>query len=1515
MYDSWRRATSPGPYTGLNLNSSAPASAYSTTAPPNLADDSEYRSAYETATLQKKLMRTEAELASAQSELNIMQRELQESRGEIMALRTDRQHLKNRLEETSATKDVEAAGARHDRTLLIDDNRRFKEENDRMRDQLFAANHERARLEQAVTELRSELGAVNHTMVEQTETIRSLTGQMSRMGPSQMIKYQREVNSDASTISDLSRRIADANNERDKAVSDVAHLEDTLARLKDENMRAALTERRQHEQEIQALEKRITRLQQTQPAHEDVNRGADTAAAQKQFARVRAAYEQQIVKLKGERDDLEKELKQAQDQCKRLKDSIAAAKDKSAAETEAMRNQLRAATTTGGFEEVLLGVEGCTNLLDRHPEEPTLSDPFVIVRDNLLGKEIIRTVTAQDTLCPTYDVSRNGVVVRVGKPALATSSVAGRPRPSDVATPPAFTAEVWSYRDAPQQHEFLGCAHLTAEDMLSIKDGSAVRQSIPLQPRDKETDSAIITAGKKLGSITFSLQKKAAVSVNANTATVVKGNTAPANVKPVAVVELSKIKKAPSNVLIHVKGCNDLLSRDVLGSSDPFVVISGPDGKELKRTPTADGTANPQWTLEKASARITLQEEVVPAGAKPSMIVFEVTDHDPVGAGDFLGEVRIPVNDILKAPGTRVLQLQPREKENDPVIKENAAKLGTITLDFSMVVGDELGGAKVAEVKTASDTQIAQALKGGPQEVLVHVVGCTGLQDRDRIGGGDSDPYVIVNDPSGAEVKRTPVVDGNANPTWDLTKGSVKMVIDPKRDVGFVGFEVWDDDLTTADFLGYAQISATELLAGESGRRTIKLGPRPKENDAWVKENKDKLGTITIDVSKLGDGTGAGAEKGRVAPAPPAKGGTYTLLCQVVQCNGVLDRDVLGGHSDPYVVVKTSDNKEVHRTSTKDDTAHPVWDEGNPSDKATCKFTISSGDGGKLYFEVFDEDVTSADFLGVGSVSIQELIKSNFGLKVLDLEPRPNEPDGDIVKNAGKLGTVTVKFTNVTTGALEPTKPVDPKAPAAPAPELPKDPREVFIIINGCRGLMDRDAIGGHSDPFVEVSGPSTTTNKKPMLGKTPTMDNTGDPDFPPKESTFRFTAYPNAKGSIAFDVWDEDTTSNDYLGYASIPVQEIWAMKRPEESRTIKLGCRPDESESYIKEHKDSLGSILVTIKDAPPQTKAERLAGEQAAAAAAKKVAPVVRKVKVCIAGADNVLNRDSFIGTGVSDVYVCAFGPKREVLCKTDVIKDNNTNPRWPVTNNSSFVHVASDEVEAAHYYFEVWDEDVKGSDFLGCAKLPLAVVATQGNVTHTLKLEPREKETDPDILGNKGKLGTLTIEIREPDGAVGKGADAAKEQLAEQKTKEAEAAKNPSAVAPPAAPKKVLLNCYVMGLQNILDLDGFGTGESDATVTGFGPNAKIFLQTPTVDNTLNPTWPPEKGTGTVEVEAGAGQTLTFKAEDVDVVGRDFLGEAKISVDDALKAVNGQPMVVSLINNTAKGNPGTITIKFST
>ena len=65
------------------------------------------------------------------------------------------------------------------------------------------------------------------------------------------------------------------------------------------------------------------------------------------------------------------------------------------------------------------------------------------------------------------------------------------------------------------------------------------------------------------------------------------------------------------------------------------------------------------------------------------------------------------------------------------------------------------------------------------------------------LGGGLPDPYVKVV--AGARVGQSPFVADTANPTWSF----VALSNVPARDLqGAVTLEVWDDDLTTDDFVG-----------------------------------------------------------------------------------------------------------------------------------------------------------------------------------------------------------------------------------------------------------------------------------------------------------------------------------------------------------------------------------------------------------------------------------------------------------------------------------------------------------------------------------------------------------------------------------------------------------------------------------------------------------------------------------------------------------------------------------------
>lgn len=134
------------------------------------------------------------------------------------------------------------------------------------------------------------------------------------------------------------------------------------------------------------------------------------------------------------------------------------------------------------------------------------------------------------------------------------------------------------------------------------------------------------------------------------------------------------------------------------------------------------------------------------------------------------------------------------------------------------------------------------------QPFIVHVASCSGLMCRD-VFGGKSDPYVVAKSSvdTKTELLRTPVADGNSDPSWPQNTASFVIKLDPVGDKDtWLSFEVWDKDVGPSDdFLGCVRIPALTVIS-DTGARHYPLALREQETDAAVLKNARALGTITL---------------------------------------------------------------------------------------------------------------------------------------------------------------------------------------------------------------------------------------------------------------------------------------------------------------------------------------------------------------------------------------------------------------------------------------------------------------------------------------------------------------------------------------------------------------------------------------------------------------------------------------------------------------------------------------------
>ena len=1448
-----------------------------------------------------------------------LRREANDAKGQYAAAAAERQVLRRQVEELSLAKECEASSGRHDRGMLLDENRQLKDDAARLRDQLLASRHEQSAMERTVADLRAELVQNNRVLVDQNETVRALTHEMSRRNPAQLVKYQRESQSDAATISDLTRRLTEAVAERDRAFGDVRRLEADMRLAKEDAAHRALVAKQRLEE---ALRSNVS--DEAFAAKLKAQRDRDAAEVEA----MRNEYERRIVALQSERAGLDAALREAKEEAGRLKRTYEGEVKRLEGDVAAARSQV-ADASEASLIPITVGVHSCRGLIDMGPTDAT-----VVVYDSYSNK-VMTTVVTEGTN-PRFDAERTKTV-----------------RVPERSSHSAFTVDVFHFVNEGTAHQFLGRAIVPLRDMVAVEDGT---MECRLLPREGETDP-LITKARSLGYVTLKIGRPGRVKRPAADERADRGvrivDAPPAQrssddsvIKPQkppvppqtgdgkargvergverGVVEPPKPKPAPigdQNVSISIISGTHLLSRDsISGKSDPFVIVYDTTGAKRYQTPVISNSLNPAWTG--AVAYIT-----VPASGE-GFVGFEVWDDDFGSANEVMGYAKLSAKTILEATsGTHVLQLGPRDKETDSTLLK-AKSLGSITVSVMKVEAQNANTNRrevVDEVATTdpktivlSDEEKFMALRGGIQEVLIYVRGCSNVLDMDAvIGSRGSDVFVTVLDTANKEVKRTPVVT-SLNPQWPIEKASVRLALDP-ADNGFITFEAWDEDVTFNDFLGLVTISPTVILAKGSHKATYDLQPRPNEKNGAIKKaiaSGVGLGKIHLEftVSDASTRAPTGGE------APAALGGMYDVVSRIYSASGLLARDTWGS-SDPFVMVYdgADDTNLVLKTKPIKNNCNPQFPDGT----VTRPFRISSGGGDRdmIRFEVWDEDLVSNDFLGEARVTVSEII-ANFGGKPfpVTLRPRLKENDKTILKHHDQLGRIVLSFSNVTSAddiaAFNAQNAAQSNAAPKPAVEMPKEPRECNIYIPRCNGLLDRDDIGGHSDPYVKVYHVAATGGKTTELFNNikKYVDDNPNPTWPIEDASFNFTAYPNDEGALRFEVWDKDLTGSDFLGCVTIPVKSF-VDKSFDGERIIQLTARDNEKEKDILKNIDNLGTITVSVKTgAAPIRAPPKVAGE-----IPKQEAAVIRKVCVVVESASNLVDVEGTLATGVSDPFVIVKQGPKELLRTPSV--DNDLNPKWP-RNQSSFNFTAN-STDDIPLTFWVYDENTIGSNtFMGTASLSIADVAIKGNIRHQLPLQlsANAKDNSSKLRKGDGNLGTLFVTIFDEDGSVGKGDAAAAAQLAV--IAKEKAAVEQAASAKPAAPilqKDVLLSVWVKGLDGIVNTDAtiFSSKDlTDAYIMIMGPNGKLCHTCPEVPDSLSPRWDKSKGSVQIPVTTNSGQSITFRVFDANKIQKnEEFAEITVSVDEALKHIGEDWRQKLKCNNKKydKQDPGTITFFF--
>ena len=435
-------------------------------------------------------------------------------------------------------------------------------------------------------------------------------------------------------------------------------------------------------------------------------------------------------------------------------------------------------TPTPLRREVTFEICSCSDL--QKADTFGMSDPFCIA--SFAGKEIHRTKVVKDSCNPTFANERMTFTL--------PDNLAGY----------SLVIEVYD-EDSMGQGSFLGLLKLPAAALLDAPP-PLEKVAMPLQ-----ANAELNAKQNKLVGGIIAIKWAVYNSVHSQSNALAHGGADDGidivdheRTTPRAVVRLSNLS------------CKNLGQADKFGLSDPFCIIKYGE-TEVGRTSVKENTLAPKWKNERFL--FTLPSEEIKAGRENlGEFCIEVWDHDTVGEGEFLGEVKFGSNFYLHlAPGLKSYNL---ERKDGLPPSEQLCVQGK--LECTMF----LDGGDFGNLLDGADSD-------GVKKVEVNIMGAHDLAKADGFGRS-SDPYAILKW-SSLVVGKTEVVSNNLNPKWTKSKFEVT-IIDDDDAAGDEGgdsqpamvLEVWDhDNLGKGTFLGGAVVEEKDYLYPSGKKIEVEL--------------------------------------------------------------------------------------------------------------------------------------------------------------------------------------------------------------------------------------------------------------------------------------------------------------------------------------------------------------------------------------------------------------------------------------------------------------------------------------------------------------------------------------------------------------------------------------------------------------------------------------------------------------------------------------------------------------------
>jgi Ca2+-dependent lipid-binding protein len=226
-------------------------------------------------------------------------------------------------------------------------------------------------------------------------------------------------------------------------------------------------------------------------------------------------------------------------------------------------------------------------------------------------------------------------------------------------------------------------------------------------------------------------------------------------------------------------------------------------------------------------------------------------------------------------------------------------------------------------------------------DLRLQIVQARGLPSMDAVGKSDS--YCSARIQGGSTIEHTPVVDNSDCPEWN---SSFTLPVNAYG-TDILKIQMYDKDVARDDKMGKLTIQVSQL---PPGRRV----------DAWYSLSPTKSCKKPGEIRLVIQIVARGAPIAPDVPFVPLK-----LRVTIIEAKELANLDTFG-KSDPFCVANLVGSPVVWRTTVKDNTLNPHWNE-------TVEFVITNPLFDILHVLVKDKDISADDDMAVLDLPLASL--------------------------------------------------------------------------------------------------------------------------------------------------------------------------------------------------------------------------------------------------------------------------------------------------------------------------------------------------------------------------------------------------------------------------------------------------------------------------------------------------------------------------------------------------------------